>query len=224
MLILHWLIASHPVCCLSFASEISSVLNRLIAHWVYGGSLAGILILLLFPLLVRSWPTPLALVFLHLPMYMLHQYEEHDNDRFRLFFNRIIGGGKEVLSPLAVFAINVPGVWGVIALSTYLASDFNLGLGLIAVYLAVVNGLVHVAHAIFFKRYNPGLITAIVLFFPVGIYSIWQIQLAGGGHAEAHAIGLGVAIAIHVAIIAYARAKGAFAGSGQNGKAGRQDS
>jgi len=184
--------------------------NRLIQQWIYGGTLAGVLLLFLFPLLTRAWSVPLALTFLHLPMYMLHQYEEHDNDRFRLFFNRTIGGGKEVLSPLAVFVINVPGVWGVIAIATYLASYVSIGLGLIAVYLAVVNGLVHIAHAILFKSYNPGLATAIILFFPVGAYTIWQIQLAGGGQASAHAIGLGTAIGIHVAILAYARAKGAF--------------
>jgi Protein of unknown function with HXXEE motif len=187
------------------------MLNRLIVHWVYGGTLAGVLLLLLFPLLARSWPMSLALIFLHLPMYMLHQYEEHDNDRFRLFVNQKIGGGKEVLSPLAVFIINVPGVWGVIAISMYLASYIHLGLGLIAVYLAVVNGVVHVAHAFMLKCYNPGLFTSIVLFLPVGIYTIWQIQRAGSGQAGVHAIGLGVAIAIHIGIVGYALAKRALA-------------
>ena len=97
------------------------------------------------PLLARQWSTSLMLVFLHLPMYMFHQYEEHENDRFRLFINRHIGHGKEVLTPLAVFVINVPGVWGVIAVSAYLAADINIGLGLIAVYLAVVNAVVHLS-------------------------------------------------------------------------------
>ncbi len=133
--------------------------ERLIMHWVYGGALAGILLLIMFPLLTSSWSVPLTLTFFHLPMYMLHQYEEHDKDRFRIFFNETIGGGKEVLSPLAVFIINVPGVWGVIAIATYLAANINIGLGLIAVYLAVINGLVHIGHALLFKRYNPGLVT-----------------------------------------------------------------
>ena len=183
------------------------MLNRLIVQWVYGGTLAGLLLLLLLPLLARSWPMSLTLVFLHLPMYMLHQYEEHDNDRFRLFVNQKIGGGQEVLSPLAVFMINVPGVWGVIAISMYLASSIHLGLGLIAVYLTVVNGVVHVAHAIMLKGYNPGLVTSIVLFLPIGTYTIWQIQRAGFGQAGAHAIGLGVALAIHMAIVGYTMAR-----------------
>lgn len=184
------------------------MLDRLITQWVYGGTLAGLLLLLLMPLLARQWSTALMLVFLHLPMYMFHQYEEHENDRFRLFINRHIGHGKEVLTPLAVFIVNVPGVWGVIAVSAYLAADVNIGLGLIAVYLAVVNAMVHIASTIALRCYNPGLATAILLFVPVGGYTIGQIQLAGGGTPGMHAIGLGVAIAIHLAIVATVRARG----------------
>jgi len=57
--------------------------ERLIMHWVYGGALAGILLLIMFPLLTSSWSVPLTLTFFHLPMYMLHQYEEHDKDQKR---------------------------------------------------------------------------------------------------------------------------------------------
>jgi hypothetical protein len=96
-------------------------------------------------------------VFLQLPLYMLHQFEEQDNDRFRIFFNRTIGGGREVLSPGAVFIINVPGVWGVIAASFYLAAHAQIGYGLIAVYLTLVNGVVHIVTGTASRCYNPGL-------------------------------------------------------------------
>jgi hypothetical protein len=86
--------------------------KRIIDHWVYGGFLAGVLLLLLAPLLTAAWSTALTATFLHLPFYMLHQYEEHDDDRFRRFFNQTIGKGQEVLSREAVFVTNVPGVWG----------------------------------------------------------------------------------------------------------------
>ena len=56
---------------------------RLISNWVYGGCLAGLLLLLLTPVLVHSWPVSLVTTFLCLPVYMVHQYEEHDNDRFQ---------------------------------------------------------------------------------------------------------------------------------------------
>src|SRR5579871_822573 len=174
--------------------------GRLISNWVYGGFLAGLLLLLLAPVLVHSWSAPLVCTFLCLPVYMVHQYEEHDNDRFRQFVNRQIGRG-EVLSPLAVFVINVPGVWGVIGISLALAMTAGVGFGLIAAYLLVVNGMIHVIHALIKRRYNPGLGTALTLFLPLGGYGIAAIQQAGGGTAVMYIVSVGSAVAIHAAII-----------------------
>jgi hypothetical protein len=187
--------------------DIKPMLTRLINYWVYGGALAGLLFLVLLPALAGGWSLALTAVVLQLPIYMLHQYEEHDNDRFRLFFNRTIFGGREVLSRAAVFMINVPGVWGVIAVSIYLARFVDIGFGLIAVYLTLVNALVHVLHAVVFHRYNPGLATAVGLFLPVGGYGLWQIERAGGGDAAMQMLGLGVAVVVHAAMLAYARHK-----------------
>lgn len=173
---------------------------RLICNWVYGGFLAGLLLLLLAPVLVHSWPASLVATFLCLPVYMIHQYEEHDNDRFRQFVNQQIGKG-EALTPLAVFIINVPGVWGVIGISLALAATVGVGFGLMAVYLLAVNGVIHIIHAVITRRYNPGLGTAIALFLPLGAYGIATIQRAGGGSSLMHAIGAGMAIAIHAAIV-----------------------
>lgn len=177
------------------------MLDRLIANWVYGGFLAGLLLLLLAPVLVHSWSVPLVATFLCLPVYMLHQYEEHDDDRFRLFVNQKIG--RDALSPLAVFVINVPGVWGILGLSLVLAATRSIGFGLIAAYLLVVNGAIHVIQALVSRGYNPGLGTAIVLFLPLGGYGIASIQQAGGGSIMMHMIGALTAIAIHVAIIVH---------------------
>jgi|HubBroStandDraft_5_1064220.scaffolds.fasta_scaffold137636_2 hypothetical protein len=177
---------------------------RLIANWVYGGFLAGLLLLLLTPLLVHSWPVSLVTTFLCLPVYMVHQYEEHDNDRFRLFVNQKIGERRVGLSPLAVFVINVPGVWGVIGISLALAATVSIGFGLVAVYLILLNGTIHVVQAVISRGYNPGLGTAIFLFLPLGGYGITAIQQAGGGTFLMHMTGAGAAIAIHVAIIVHA--------------------
>lgn len=136
---------------------------------------------------------------------MLHQYEEHDDDRFRLYLNRVFGEGHEVLSHPAVFVINVPGVWGVNAASFYLASCVSLGYGLIAVYLTLVNGVVHVVAAVALRSYNPGLGTAVFLFLPVGVFGLRELQLTGEVGWDHHLLGLLVAVAIHVAIIAYAK-------------------
>ena len=69
------------------------MLDRLIKNWVYGGALAGALLLLLAPTLTHGWPVALRATFWMLPIYMLHQYEEHDKDRFRLAINRLADAG-----------------------------------------------------------------------------------------------------------------------------------
>ncbi len=179
------------------------MLDRIVRGWVHGGFLAGLLILTMMPLLAGSWTPALASTFLCLPIYMIHQFEEHDDDRFRRYVNEFIGGGREVLSPWAVFLINIPGVWGVIAASTWLAARIDVGLGLIAAYLVLVNAVSHIGSWIALRRYNPGVITAAVLFLPMGSYTIWAIDREGGGTVAMHLIGLGTALAIHAAIIGY---------------------
>jgi hypothetical protein len=179
---------------------------RLSRSWVYGGFSAGILLLVLLPAFAEHWSMALLSVFLQLPIYMLHQYEEHDDDRFRRAFNQMVGGGKEVLSPEAVFFINVPGVWGVIAGSFYLSAYVATGYGLIATYLVLVNAAVHIVTGIAFRAYNPGLATAALLFLPAGAFAVVELQQTGQVGWHDHLIGLFVAIGIHVAIIGYVQA------------------
>lgn len=56
------------------------MLARLTRYWVYGGTLSGLLLLALLPALMHGWTVTLTEVFLQLPIDMLHQGEEHDND------------------------------------------------------------------------------------------------------------------------------------------------
>jgi len=177
------------------------MLGRLIRFWCYGGGLAGALLLALTPLIAAGWSPAITLIFLTLPIYMLHQLEEHDDDRFRRFFNDTIAHGREGLTPLAVFVVNIFCVWGVIAAAIYLARALAPGWGLIAVYLVAVNALVHLVHAVMFRRYNPGLVTAAVLFVPLSGAALWTID-AGG---EYHVIGLLTALVLHAAIIIHVK-------------------
>ncbi|MGA2216547.1 MAG: HXXEE domain-containing protein [Terracidiphilus sp.] len=176
------------------------MLKRLVANWVYGGFLAGLLLLLITPILARNWPPTLLATFLCLPAYVVHQYEEHDNDRFREFVNKNFGKGREILSPMAVFLINVPGVWGIVSISFWLAAVLNPGFGLIAAYLLLLNAVIHIASVAILRGYNPGLVTAIVFFLPLGGYCVATIQHSGFGSAWMHVVGAAAAIGIHAAI------------------------
>ena len=179
------------------------MIGRLCAHWVYGGFLAGLMLFALTPLFAAGWSADFTLVFIQLPLYMLHQYEEHDADRFRIYVNRTVGDGAEALTPAAVFVINIVGVWAVVVATLYLARYVDIGLGLIAVYLSIVNALAHIAGALVTRRYNPGLVTAAVLFLPVGGYTLWAFHKTGAASTADHLIAIGASVIIHALIITY---------------------
>lgn len=176
----------------------------LIREWPYAALFTAGFLLALIPLL---WPLglPLLLIYLQLPIYMIHQFEEHDQDRFRLFANQVIAGGREAFTPTSVFVINSVGVWGIDLLALYLAYYVNLSWGLIAIYLPLVNAIGHIVGSLVLRRYNPGLWTSIVLFLPFGVWALVEVSRASRADLTAQAIALGVAILIHAGIIVFIR-------------------
>ena len=178
-------------------------------HWVAAALCAGSVLTLLLPALEKQSNAAWLLTYSLLPVYMFHQVEEHTGDRFRNFVNEKVFGGIEALSHAAVLWINLPGVWGVGLLSIYAASYMGIGWGLGMVYLVLVNGLVHVAAAVAWREYNPGLWTALILFLPVGTLALVEVSRQPGVRHLHHAVGLSTAIAIHVAIVVYTRGRAA---------------
>ena len=62
-------------------------------NWMYAGFVAGLFLLAVAPVFDEALRRPLLLVYLQLPIYMLHQLEEHHRDRFLRWFNDSIAGG-----------------------------------------------------------------------------------------------------------------------------------
>lgn len=174
-------------------------------QWPYAALFTAAFLGVLAPLVFRYAGVPLGLVYLQLPIYMLHQYEEHAGDRFRLWVNDMIGHGRDVLTPIATFWINSLLVWLLDVVALYLACFAGLSWGLIAIYLPLLNAFGHIVPAIVKRQYNPGLLTSIGLFLPVGVYSACVVSHAGGCHLPDHLLALGVAIAVHGTIIAHVR-------------------
>ena len=173
-------------------------------HWVALALVLGVLLLLAAPILAVRMDSFVLLVYLQTPIYMLHQVEEHTGDRFRTFVNRQIYGGVDALTPATVLVVNIPGVWGVTALSLYLAVCVAAGWGLLGLYLIAVNGVAHIAGLIVWRRYNPGLWTAIFLFLPLSVLTFWKSVARHPIWVE-HAVGLGMALAIHGALVIHTR-------------------
>lgn len=180
------------------------MLERLMQNWVYGGFLGGLLLLGLTPLVTAQWPWHWTAVWVLLPIYMLHQYEEHDDDRFRAYFNGRMFGGRDGLSIAAVFWINIILVWVLIALALYLTAWVRAGLGLVAAWLVLLNAVSHVGTAIANRAYNPGLATALALFPAGGLWAVFELNEAGATLAD-HAFGFAVAFFGHAGILFNAR-------------------
>ena len=117
-------------------------------QWPYAALFTAGFLGVLAPLVFRYAGTPLGLVYLQLPIYMLHQYEEHAGDRFRLWVNAMLGHGRDVLTPSATFWINSLLVWLLDLVALYLACFVDLSLGLIAFYLPMLNAFGHIVPAI----------------------------------------------------------------------------
>jgi len=178
----------------------------LIREWPYAALFTAVFLLLLLPF-IGTLGLALTLVYLQLPLYMLHQFEEHDRDRFRKFANQTFAGGKDALTSVGVFVINSAGVWGIDLLALYLAFYVDLAWGLIAIYLPIVNAVTHIVAALVLRRYNPGLWTALVLFLPIGFWALIVVSEASQATGVEQGIALGVALLVHAGIMGYVRAR-----------------
>jgi hypothetical protein len=177
-------------------------MNWLYRNWACAALFTAVFLLLLTPFWFAAFGLPFTLIFLHLPMYQLHQIEEHYHDRFRIWINTTIGQGLEILTVPATFWINCLAAWGLAFLALYAAWFFGPGWGLAMAYLVLINGVTHIIGAIVQRRYNPGLATSLLLFLPVGGWSLKVLTVAGHATWLQQAVGAGVAIAAHAGIIA----------------------
>jgi Protein of unknown function with HXXEE motif len=172
-------------------------------HWPYAGAVAAVFLLAVLPLWWDATNAALGLTLASLPLYMLHQLEEHAGDRFRRTINERIAGGREALTRAATFWINALLIWGIDLAALWLAYFGDLAWGLVPVYVMGVNAVTHIAAAIGWRAYNPGLVTAVVGFVPFSVAAAIVISDESGAGAGWQAIALGVAVAAHVALVAY---------------------
>lgn len=154
----------------------------LIPHWMKVGTfLAPFLLFVAVAFRAPDRPFLADLRGLSLVMlvaYIVHQFEEHWIDvfgrpyAFRGSVNELLMGalgldGEGPLTPAGVFVINTSLVWLVGALAI-LASPRHVFPALAMAAIIVVNAVAHVASGLVSFTYNPGLLTSLLVFFPVG--------------------------------------------------------
>lgn len=163
----------------------------------------AVVIGLLSPLLFRAYGLTALLVVLHLVIYMVHQYEEHAQGKFKAFANQFLAGGQPKIGDAPIFRVNIIGVWGVYLVVIYAAIGVNPALGLISAYTTLVNALLHIIASVVTRRYNPGLITSLLLFLPIGAYTVFVISQLPDTTSGYHVLGICAAILIHLATFGY---------------------
>jgi hypothetical protein len=176
-----------------------------IGNWARASLPLAIILFLISPFIYQGIGLAAFLVYLTLPFYMLHQFEEHGGGQFKAFVTKTVGRGREVLSDRDIFRVNVLFVWLGTLVVLYLCVYVNIIWGLFAGYLVAFNGIVHIATSIRMRRYNPGLWTSVVVFLPLGIYIIYLISKESGAGWLYNGIFLVVAILLHAMILLNAR-------------------
>jgi hypothetical protein len=141
-----------------------SLRSWIVENWPRMALPFAVLMLCSLPIFLTANNVALILLYTLLPVYMIHQYEEHAHGRFVEFFNSTIGRGQIVL----------------------------------------VNGLTHVIASLALRRYNPGLYTTLLLFFPWGVFLLVYFNAASGSNLVFNVIGLLVGIVGHAIIVVYA--------------------
>ncbi|MBA3474079.1 MAG: HXXEE domain-containing protein [Rubrobacter sp.] len=164
----------------------------------------AVLALCSLPVFSTAGNAPLILLYTLLPVYMIHQYEEHAHGRFVDFFNSTIGRGHEVLTKASAFWINILEVWVLFLVSFYLAKYVAVGIAFVPIYLTVFNGFTHVISSVALRKYNPGLYTSVLLFFPWGFFLLIYFNGIVGSSFLFNGVGLLAAIIAHAIIVVYA--------------------
>lgn len=159
--------------------------------WIGLGGAAILLTLLFGTQKLRAgqigsrWRDPVWLAWLMAAVYMIHNFEEYGIDAlghthaFPVATCSILQQPPYpgcAIPPGFYLAVNIAGVW----VGTILAAMFswrNKAVGLSYAGLLITNGLSHVGEFAISGKYNPGVATSIVLFFPL---FFWIVRVCFG--------------------------------------------
>ncbi len=200
-------------------------MSQVLHLWPYVGLLlaTGIVAFLAFErrtVTTPRWSDPGTVLGLLLPVYAVHQFEEHGVDVFGRRYAFLAdfcdsmgyGPGASVACPADatfLFAVNAVGVWTAGALALALRRRRPL-VAACAWGIAPVNALTHIVGAVRFGRYNPGVVSGVVLFLPMTVYLLHTLRGAGSPLRQTlpRIVGLGVLVHAVLLVSMTLRARG----------------
>ena len=178
--------------------------RAVIKNWPKTTLTSAVYLTILLILFVMKQNFALFLIWVQLPVYFFHEFEEYIlPGGFLAFFNTKILGSKNPEFPLdekRSFWINVPIIFIAFPISAILATQFSLSFGIWTVYFSVFNSFSHVV--MFFKhRYNPGFWVSLLINIPVGVFTIWYFASHQLIPVSAHIVGLLIGLAVQGGLI-----------------------
>lgn len=183
------------------------MINWLYTNWAKLSLFLAVIAAVLIYIFIKPENFLLFLIWLQLPIYLLHQFEEHNWNGFKNYVNRNVFKVKEGDFPLndkIIFWVNIPIIWILIPISSGL-SFANIMFGLWIPYFAVFNSLSHVIISVRNREYNPGLLISLILGIPVGIYALIIFYSYIHVPALISAISIFFAVLLHILVFSIIR-------------------
>jgi len=175
-------------------------------NWAKLCLILSIIVTIIIFLVVKTDNILLFLIWIQIPIYLLHQFEEHAwPGGFRKYVNLNVFKVKNVEYPLSdinVFWINIPVIWLLMPIFAALSYS-NLFFGLWIPYFAVLNSLTHVIAAVVKREYNPGLAVSLVLGIPAAVYTLWMFYNLISISLIITAVSILIAVLMHVFLIVF---------------------
>ena len=147
-------------------------------NWMKATPFLALYSFILIWLYVREQNYALFLIWMQVPIYWFHEFEEYVcPGGFLDFFNRKPLGSKLGDYPLTKagsFWINIPLVYILLPLAGLVSHFYGIGWGLWTAYFSALNAFAHVIMFFLFGfKYNPGLVASAFVNIPFGIYMVW---------------------------------------------------
>ena len=207
---------------------VSTLLQTALLGWPYLGlvlaaGLAAVLASEARRLPGRPWTDPGWVLGWVWPMYLLHQFEEHGVDllgrhyAFLGFLCEALGSPGPGCPATPAFVFSVNGLACQLAFGSAFATRRTRPLVAACVWgIPLVNVVPHVLAALAFRRYDPGLLTAVVLFVPACVWMLRTVVRSGVVPAASVWRIVATGVLTHLVLLGslWLRARGLLSGEG----------
>ena len=149
-------------------------------YWPVFGLITGLAVICFVIISLRDSPALKSILYLQISFLMIHQFEEYVypggfknflNSHFKKIFDKY----KISLNERGILLINVIFGWTFYFICAEFSDDY-LWMSAGSALILMINGLLHTAVGIRYGKYNPGLITGLLLFIPSGIYFFYNLE------------------------------------------------